>query len=220
MKLKGIDGGPHKQRSMWLNSKQREEPYQGLTCDGFINAYNTNYPGYANDQTLSALDLSKISAYKTAVESLASDLKSLISSNNSTFTNILSSTKNYADSWMSEEDYETYMSYGYPPEWFSSEVEDGETYYFLPGYYVYGSYDAKDLFTNIKNTSKFSSVSAKCQVAIDALSQLIIKNAKGNEAGNSNGLSVICKYSSDSNVKYYNSYTHFTNWKSAAYSRF
>ena len=32
LKLKGIDGGPHKQRSMWLNSKQREEPYQGLTC--------------------------------------------------------------------------------------------------------------------------------------------------------------------------------------------
>ena len=31
LKLKGIDGGPHKQRSMWLNSKQREEPYQRLT---------------------------------------------------------------------------------------------------------------------------------------------------------------------------------------------
>ena len=31
MKLKGIDGGPHKQWSMWFNSKQREEPYQVLT---------------------------------------------------------------------------------------------------------------------------------------------------------------------------------------------
>ena len=31
LKLKGIDGGPHKQWSMWFNSKQREEPYQGLT---------------------------------------------------------------------------------------------------------------------------------------------------------------------------------------------
>ena len=31
MKLKGIDGDPHKQRSMWFNSKQREEPYQVLT---------------------------------------------------------------------------------------------------------------------------------------------------------------------------------------------
>ena len=31
MKLKGIDGGPHKQWSMRFNSKQRAEPYQGLT---------------------------------------------------------------------------------------------------------------------------------------------------------------------------------------------
>ena len=27
MKLKGIDGDPHKRLSMWFNSKQREEPY-------------------------------------------------------------------------------------------------------------------------------------------------------------------------------------------------
>ena len=31
LKLKGIDGGPHKRWSMWFNSMQREEPYQGLT---------------------------------------------------------------------------------------------------------------------------------------------------------------------------------------------
>src|SRR5260370_34907600 len=33
LKLKGIDGDPHKQRSVWFNSMQREEPYQGLTCN-------------------------------------------------------------------------------------------------------------------------------------------------------------------------------------------
>ena len=31
LKLKGIDGDPHKQRSVWFNSMRREEPYQGLT---------------------------------------------------------------------------------------------------------------------------------------------------------------------------------------------
>src|ERR1700723_543382 len=31
LKLKGIDGGPHKRWSMWFNSTQREEPYQLLT---------------------------------------------------------------------------------------------------------------------------------------------------------------------------------------------
>ena len=33
MKLKGIDGGPHKRWSMWFNSTQRAEPYQGLTWE-------------------------------------------------------------------------------------------------------------------------------------------------------------------------------------------
>ncbi len=30
LKLKGIDGGPHKWWSMWFNSMQCEEPYQPL----------------------------------------------------------------------------------------------------------------------------------------------------------------------------------------------
>ena len=34
LKLKGIDGGPHKRWSMWFNSTQREEPYLGLTYTG------------------------------------------------------------------------------------------------------------------------------------------------------------------------------------------
>jgi hypothetical protein len=33
LKLKGIDGGPHKRWSMWFNSTQREEPYPGLNCE-------------------------------------------------------------------------------------------------------------------------------------------------------------------------------------------
>ena len=36
LKLKEIDGGPHKQRSMWLNSMQREEPYLGLTSRAMV----------------------------------------------------------------------------------------------------------------------------------------------------------------------------------------
>ena len=33
MKLKGIDGGPHKRRNMWFNSMIREEPYLDLNVD-------------------------------------------------------------------------------------------------------------------------------------------------------------------------------------------
>ena len=35
LKLKGIDGGPHKRWSMWFNSMLSEEPYQGsILLDG------------------------------------------------------------------------------------------------------------------------------------------------------------------------------------------
>ena len=34
VKLKGIDGGPHKRRNMWFNSMIREEPYPGLNWTG------------------------------------------------------------------------------------------------------------------------------------------------------------------------------------------
>ena len=33
MKLKGIDGGPHKRRNMWFNSMIREEPYPGSNAN-------------------------------------------------------------------------------------------------------------------------------------------------------------------------------------------
>src|SRR3989304_1338606 len=42
VKLKGIDGGPHKRWSMWFNSMIREEPYQGLTCAG--QSVRTGFP--------------------------------------------------------------------------------------------------------------------------------------------------------------------------------
>ena len=32
LKLKGIDGDPHKRWIMWINSIQREKPYLPLTC--------------------------------------------------------------------------------------------------------------------------------------------------------------------------------------------
>src|SRR5678816_4707451 len=32
LKLKGIDGDPHKRWMMWINSMQREQPYLPLTC--------------------------------------------------------------------------------------------------------------------------------------------------------------------------------------------
>jgi hypothetical protein len=47
LKLKGIDGGPHKRWSMWFNSKQREEPYLGLTSPE--PAGNSGVPAFGSE---------------------------------------------------------------------------------------------------------------------------------------------------------------------------
>ena len=41
LKLKGIDGGPHKRWSMWFNSTQREEPYRG--SNGNCNSWKQGF---------------------------------------------------------------------------------------------------------------------------------------------------------------------------------
>ena len=43
VKLKGIDGGPHKRWSMWFNSMVREKPYQGLTSSAMLMKVGSSY---------------------------------------------------------------------------------------------------------------------------------------------------------------------------------
>ena len=69
-------------------------------CDTFIadNNYDDygNYSTQYNDQTLAYFDLSKASSYRTAWENMASQLsKKLTSSNKSSFSNLVKSTKYY-----------------------------------------------------------------------------------------------------------------------------
>ena len=41
LKLKGIDGGPHKRRNMWFNSMIREEPYPGSNGSGMSQRWGS-----------------------------------------------------------------------------------------------------------------------------------------------------------------------------------
>ena len=64
MKLKGIDGGPHKRWSMWFNSMIREEPYLGLKV--------SDIPGnrkFRKDTKLGAAWLSSARAVRCWVKS-------------------------------------------------------------------------------------------------------------------------------------------------------
>ncbi len=42
VKLKGIDGGPHKWWSMWFNPMIREEPYLDLTYTGMFGKLSSS----------------------------------------------------------------------------------------------------------------------------------------------------------------------------------
>jgi hypothetical protein len=46
LNLNGFDGGSHKRWRMWFNSKQREEPYQALTCrDNQSESFGITFTG-------------------------------------------------------------------------------------------------------------------------------------------------------------------------------
>ena len=60
MKLKGIDGGPHKRRNMWFNSMIREEPYPGSNASGIPSERR----GVSNDLARGAAWLSSARAVR------------------------------------------------------------------------------------------------------------------------------------------------------------
>src|SRR5213082_4056055 len=65
LKLKGIDGGPHKRWSMWFNSTQREEPYLGSKCSGM----GWKHPRLARDCYIGAAWLSSARVVRCWVKS-------------------------------------------------------------------------------------------------------------------------------------------------------
>ena len=97
----------------WLDdayANKATETILSAIVDGFISATNIQYQqnGWgASDQTLSWLDLSYMSAYKSAWETMASALKPLIS-NKSTFQTMMKTVKYYG----SDSDCEGYSYFG------------------------------------------------------------------------------------------------------------
>lgn len=152
--------------------------------DTFI-AENGGVNGRNNDQTLSWLDLSKMSAYHTAWENMASYLNSniLTSSNKSAFQTLVKSVKHYADT-----DYTYYCTF---------DAKD-----FL------NKLSASSTFNKL-------SLSTYISASQSALTSLIGYSSCGKAAGNSNGLCMFFSVSSNSSKStYYSaSQTNFTNWR-------
>ena len=159
-------------------------------CDSFISdngGVNSNY----NDQTLSYLDLSYMSAYKTAWESMASALNSLISSYGvSNFRTLMKTCKCYG----TDED--------------------------SAGYSYFGILDAKDVMNKIKAKSDFSGASTQINNALAAFGNVVAYSTCGKGAGNSYGMCCFFPMTDGSGYtcqtsKYYKaSETNFSNWLS------
>ena len=191
-------------------------------CDGFISAYESSYGSqYANDQTLSYLDLSKMSAYKTAIENIADEVGNGIKSygKDNFYKQLRKTAKNYGTQIMDKQDLE---DYGY-------STSSSSTYYYgnygvdyINGYYYdwggnyFGGYDVLDFFNKTKNLSGFSYTASKLTAVQNAFNDLVAYNAIGGDAGESNGLCLYFptnQYAEKS--KYYSTNeTGFTKWRS------
>lgn len=152
-------------------------------CDGFV----TQYGSYSNDQSLSLLDLSKMSSYKTAWENLAKNL----------YSNVNSYGKN------------NFLTFLKKLKYFGTVDRD-------QGYEDIGTFDVKDFLNKIPNYSAlYNGLSSYVSAVSTALSDLIVYNKKGSSAGESNGLAFYFDsgYYCDPGSVYSSSQTNFTEWK-------
>lgn len=147
--------------------------------------------GASSDQTLSYLNLSYMSAYKTAWENMSSTIKSMISSyGKSKFQTLMKSCQYYGTDSDSE------------------------------GYSYFGILDAKDVVNKIRNTSAFSGASTQTSAVLTAFTNLVAYSKAGTQAGNSYGLCCFFPmkdgsgYTCDTSNVYTSSQTNFTNWRS------
>ena len=81
-------------------------------------------------------------------------------------------------------------------------------------FYRFGLFDGKDFLNKLASNSTFTSFATQINDAKTALSEMIIHNAKGTAAGNSNGLAFFAPLGSyGTAASYPSNQTHFNNWK-------
>lgn len=155
-------------------------------CDSFLAEQ-----GSSSDQTLSYLDLSYMATYKSAWETMASTINSMISSyGKSNFQTLMKSCQYYGS---------------------DSDCE---------GYSYFGILDAKDVVNKIRATSAFSSASTQTSAVLTAFNNLVAYSKAGTKAGNSYGLCCFFPmkdgsgYTCNTSSVYTSSQTNFTNWRS------
>lgn len=174
----------------WLDSLY-EDP-TGITTSDLLTQICTAFiADNSSESTLSALDLTKMSAYKTAWENIASGLSGIINSSSkwSTFKNIVNQCKKFGQ----DTDY--------------SQYNNG---------YVYDVFDAQDLITKCMSNSNYSSLS--WSTLQTAFNNLVICSKYTSDYSGSHGLNFFCPLSGINDSSYYStSVTNFTTWRTLCF---
>ena len=186
-------------------------------CDGFIASYDRTYgaQGYANDQTLSYLDLSKVNSYKTAFENLAKKISLTVgATQKSTFQKMMKNVKEYGTAYYEDVTDGGYSTNPYDDAYYGNygvQYEDG--YYVDYGYNYFGTFDVYDFLTKLGN--KYSTLSSEITSVRNELNQLVVYNKIGGQAGQSHGL---CLYfplhqACQKAKAYTSTETDFSSWR-------
>ena len=172
----------------WLDSLYADP--SGISTSSLLTEICTTFiTDNTSESTLSALDLTKMAAYKTAWENVASGLNSIITSSSkwTTFKNVVNSCKKFG--YYDDSDYSGYN-----------------------GGYVYDIFDAQDLITKCKNNSNYSSL--QWSALQTAFNDVVICSYYTSDYSGSHGLNFFCPISGINGTSCYStSQTSFTTWR-------
>ena len=144
------------------------------------------------EATLSVLDLSKMPAYKTAWENMASGLKGIVNTSGkwNTFKNLVNSCMRFG----------IYTDDGY------DAYNEG---------YVYDVFDVGDLITKMQANSTYNgSLSDELDALSTAFADLVITNKTTSDYSGAHGLNFFCPLCGLYRKTFYSSRTNFTTWSS------
>ena len=165
----------------------------GIETSTLLTQICTNFiADNSSESTLSVLDLTKMSAYKTAWENVALQLTNIINSSSkwTSFKNVVNQCKKF----------------GYSSDY--SQYNNG---------YAYDVFDAQDLITKCQSNSTYSSCSWSALQT--AFTNLVICSKYTSDYSGSHGLNFFCPLCPNINTSSYysTSITAFTTWRTLCY---
>ena len=171
----------------WTYNGWIDELYDGddtdtileAACDSFVEHF-----GFGSDQTLSYLDLSRMSTYLEKFEIMASAIKNTVKNNYNAFKNLLSRVKDYGD--------------------------DNSSWWPTDGLTSFGTVDGYDFLTKLGEDDTYSAFSSQITDAKTAYNNVVSYSKAGSGAGQSHGLAIVAAIY----VSYPAAETSFNSWRS------